>query len=79
MAKRVLDRFDRWQANHALRKARTDLFESEERHRLFHLLLLELEGEVPPARFRLCLQTALTQFHKDRNTAHPAEIGKADT
>lgn len=69
MAKRVLDRFDRWQANHAARKAAFDSFDSDDQRRLFHLLILEVEGEVSPSRFKRCLDTALKQFQKDRADA----------
>jgi len=35
----------------------------------FHLLILELQGEVPVNRFKLCLANATKQLEKDRQKA----------
>jgi len=66
MPRKTTDTYTRWEANHQARQAACQSLPYDETQRYFHLLILELQGEVSIHRFKLCLDAAMKQLQKDR-------------
>lgn len=72
-----VDRYERWRLNHQAQIAARDGMVWDEVPRFFHLLILELQGEVGPKTFKRCLDAARKQLTED--SARQSALHKSTT
>lgn len=60
-----MNHYERWRQNQAAQLAGRDGLPWDEVGRFYHLLVLELQGEIGVRAFKRCLDTARKQLNED--------------